>query len=232
MNALIQNGTNEHALLLKWATGYHKNYCEYHGMDYRFGFTRLQERHSYWDKVIALRKWINDPTTKEGDIAVWLDCDALWILARFFICSALSDGYNLGAVKGNADYYNTGCLWIRCCPAMKDFLDRWYWHSRNKSTHPAFATFRFNDYGWYDQAAFNWIVSMEQVEGIVIQELDSRFNNWPNKKYLPSEETVVKAFHGGSMRCIFRDFPRVLGTLGAIGGKRPDLLADSKQTGK
>lgn len=218
MNALIQNGTNEHSLLLKMSHAIHMNYCEKWGIEYIYGFKAIQANHPFWDKVFLIRRWIRDPRTKIGDVCVWLDCDALWCSPLFNIIMALAGASDFGAVKGQGDYFNTGCIWVRCTEKAKEVLDRWYWFAQgNKPPPECLITFKLWDYGWYDQAAFNWIVQMEEFPGLIMEELDSRFNDYPQKKNGSTEQTVVKAFHAKPMKCTFRDFPRVLSTMPLIG---------------
>lgn len=177
MALLLQGACGEkYVRYLAETRALHTRKAAAHGLEFetRIRTDALPNRHPMWHKLA----WVIAALDRH-DLVIWLDSDAVWT-GRENIADALPADADFGGVRNRAGSLNAGCMWVR--RSARAFLSRCFFAGPLSRFFPG-----------DDQARINFELRFADIRAV---ELDSRWNDYPYRRDMPTPPVQVVAFHG------------------------------------
>lgn len=184
---LIQNGTGNHAEMLRLTQAAHAHLCAAQGFEYRPTYLRFPNLpHDNWSKIPLIRQTLAG--TPEDQVIIYADCDVLFrpharlreiLPAPFELGFARKCGEQSTQYR-DAGVYNVGVAAMRNTPRVRTF-----W-AEVEALGP------IPGIEWHDQETINEV--LDEVKGALnFLELDRTWNDYRKPQ---GRESMVWAWHG------------------------------------
>lgn len=206
-NCVIQRASGAEALVVSQTSAVTAMMCKSYGLTHWVRTSGIVSRRERWDRWSDLRDWLQLPCP-EGDVAVVLDSDVVWVWPYANVTLALDDGFDFGAVRSMNGSFDARAMFVRRTPAARELVRRVLAGER-----PGVGGLNVASAAELDQAYLDQELPRS---GARVQTLLSRWNDSAGALHRTPGRVVARRLNGKNTQCRIKEAAQLAPELIAV----------------